>query len=109
MPMTIADFNNIISSDRLILIDFYATWCGACRAIEPSLDRVALTMGDSITLIRIDIDSTSSYEIARFYNIVSVPTLMLFQYGKPIWRESGVISYERLQLAMRRYQNVETY
>ena len=107
--MTISDFNNIISSRHLILIDFYANWCGACRAIDPALDRVAIAMGDCITLIRIDIDSISSYEIARRYNIVTVPTLILFQHGKPIWRESGVISYERLQLAMRRYQSVESY
>lgn len=107
--MTISDFNNIISSSRLILIDFYATWCGACRAVDPALDRVAIAMGDSVTLIRIDIDSIASYEIARRYNIVSVPTLILFQYGKPIWRESGVISYERLQLALRRYQSIESY
>lgn len=107
--MKTTDFDNIIAAERLILIDFYATWCGACRAIDPILDRTALAMSDSLTIVRIDIDTRSSHELVRRYNIVSVPTLMLFSRGERLWRESGVISFDRLSSLLRRFRNVATY
>lgn len=103
--MKTSDFDSIIASDHLILIDFYATWCGACRAIDPTLDRTARTMQQNVTIIRIDIDSVASRDLVRRYNIVSVPTLMLFLRGETLWRESGVISYDRLSSTLRRYHN----
>ena len=107
--METTDFDNIIASDNLILIDFYATWCGACRAIDPILDRTALAMSNCVTIIRIDIDTRSSHELVRRFNIVSVPTLMLFSRGERLWRESGVISFDRLNSLLRRFRNVATY
>lgn len=77
--------------------------------MDPTLDRTALSMSDSVTVIRIDIDSLSSRELVRRYNIVSVPTLMLFFRGERLWRESGVISYDRLSAMIRRYQTVGAY
>lgn len=103
--MLITDFENIIASSRLMLIDFYASWCGACRAVDPALDRVALALGDCITLLRIDTCAPSNQEVVRRYNIVSVPTLILFQHGEMLWRESGVVSYDRLRLTIRRFSN----
>lgn len=107
--MKTSDFDNLIASDNLILVDFYATWCGACRAIDPTLERVALAMSDMVTVVHIDIDSQSTRELVRRYNIVSVPTLMLFMRGERLWRESGVLSFERLCSVVRRYQTVLSY
>lgn len=107
--MKTSDFDNLIASDNLILVDFYATWCGACRAIDPTLERVALAMSDMVTVVHIDIDSKSTRELVRRYNIVSVPTLMLFMRGERLWRESGVLSFERLCSVVRRYQTVLSY
>ena len=107
--MKISDFNNVISSDHFMLVDFYASWCGACRAIDPVLDRVALSMSDIVTILRIDTTSAQSVELVRRYNIVSVPTLILFFRGEAIWRESGVIGYDRLSTTLRRYQTVGAY
>lgn len=98
------DFDNLIASERLVLIDFYATWCGACGAIDPVLDRVALSMSDIVTLVRIDTTSPSSFDLVRRYNIVALPTLTLFARGELLWRECGLISFDRLQNIIRRHQ-----
>lgn len=107
--MKTSDFDSIVATERLILIDFYATWCGACRIMDPTLDRVALAMSDMVTVVRIDISSASNSELVRRYNIVSVPTLMLFHRGEPIWRDSGVIAFDRLCTIIRRHQTVEIF
>ena len=107
--MKTSDFDNIIcTSDRLILIDFYATWCGACRAIDPTLDRVALALSDIVTMIRIDTVSNSNREIVERYNIVAVPTLILFRQGEILWRDSGIIGYDKLCNTIRRH-NINFY
>jgi thioredoxin 1 len=107
--MKISDFDNLISADNLVLIDFYATWCGACGAIDGALDRLVFSMGDVITLVRIDTTSRTSYDLVRRYNVVALPTLMLFQRSEVLWRECGVITYERLAHVIRRYRSVGAY
>lgn len=102
--MTTKDFENIIALHRLSLIVFHASWCGACRAIEPALERLSLAMGDSLTIVRIDVDDVPTRNVVRRYNIVSVPTLLLFSDSRLLWRESGVVSFEKLRHAVRRYQ-----
>lgn len=109
MSMRTSDFDRIISSERLMLVDFYATWCGACKAMDPTLDRVALALSDSVTILRIDIGSASSRELVRRYNIVSVPTLMLFFRGQTLWRDSGIVTFDRICSVVRRHQTVGAY
>lgn len=99
--MTTSDFDNLIATNCLTLSIFYATWCGACRVIEPTLERAASAWGEGLSLVRIDIDERSTRELVRRYNIVSVPTLILFNAGNILWRDSGVIPFERLSLALR--------
>lgn len=103
------DFDNLISSEGLVLIDFYATWCGACGAIDDALDRVVLSMGDIVTLVRIDTTARTSFDLVRRYNVVALPTLMLFSRGRVLWRECGLITFERLSNVIRRYHSVGTY
>lgn len=107
--MKTSDFDNLISSEGLVLIDFYATWCGACGAIDDALDRVVLSLGDIVTLVRIDTTTRSSFELVRRYNIVALPTLMLFSRGRVLWRECGLISFERLSNVISRYHSICTY
>ena len=109
MSMRTSDFDRIISSERLMLVDFYATWCGACKAMDPTLDRVALALSDIVTILRIDTSSSSSRELVRRYNIVSVPTLMLFFRGDTLWRDSGIVTYDRLCSVVRRHHIVGDY
>ena len=107
--MKTSDFDNLISTESLVLIDFYATWCGACGAIDDALDRVALTMGDAVTLVRIDTTTRSSFDLVRRYNVVALPTLMLFSRGRVLWRECGLITFERLAGIVRRFHSAQLF
>ena len=107
--MKTKDFDNLISTDGLVLIDFYATWCGACGAIDDALDRTVLSMGDVVTLVRIDTTSPSSFDLVRKYNIVALPTLMLFSRGRVLWRECGLITFERLSGILRRFHSAQLF
>lgn len=87
-------FNQIINSDQPVLVDFYATWCGPCQMLAPILLDVKKAMGDAITIIKIDVDKNQS--LAAQYQVRGVPTMMLFQNGQQLWRQSGVLSKEQI-------------
>lgn len=83
------NFNNIIASEKPVLVDFYATWCGPCKTMHPILEQLKDSMGNKLRIIKIDIDRNKA--LASNYNIQSVPTLMLFKTGQCIWRKSGAM------------------
>ena len=66
-------------------------------------------MGDIVTLVRIDTTARTSFDLVRRYNVVALPTLMLFSRGRVLWRECGLITFERLSNVIRRYHSVGTY
>ncbi|MCH4831065.1 MULTISPECIES: thioredoxin [Flavobacterium] len=82
-------FLNIINKDKPVLIDFFATWCGPCQMLAPILKEVKEILGNEIDIIKIDVDKNQ--ELARKYQIRGVPTLILFQRGQPICRQSGLL------------------
>lgn len=83
-------FNNIIQSEKPVLVDFFATWCGPCQTLAPILKEVKDSFGERISIIKIDVDKNQ--QIASQYQVRGVPTMILFQNGKQLWRQSGVIS-----------------
>ena len=87
-------FEEIINSDRPVLIDFYATWCGPCQMLGPILKQVKDSLGERISIIKIDVDKNQ--ELATIHNVRGVPTMMLYQRGKQLWRQSGVLSKEEI-------------
>ena len=89
-----SSFSNIINSDKPVLVDFFATWCGPCQALSPVLKEVKDSLGDRVSIIKIDVDKNQ--EIASTYQVRGVPTMILFQNGKQLWRQSGVLSKEQL-------------
>ena len=85
------NFNDIIKSGKLTLVDFYATWCGPCKMMHPVLEQLKEDLGDSIRIIKIDVDKNEA--ISAQYRIMSVPTFMLFKNGEALWRQSGTIRF----------------
>ncbi len=83
------NFDSLISGAQLVLIDFHAVWCGPCKALKPILEDVKNTLGDSVRIIKVDVDKNPN--LARRFSVSGVPTLMLFKNGNSIWRQSGVV------------------
>ena len=96
-----ANFQEIIASEKPVLIDFSAEWCGPCKMMPPILQQVKHNLGDKITILKIDIDKNPS--AANAYKIQSVPTLMIFQNGQQKWRQSGVVQAGQLQQVLQQY------
>lgn len=90
-----SDFNEIINSDKPTLVDFFATWCGPCKMQAPILEQVKNKVGDSANVIKIDIDKNQA--LAMKYRVQSVPTLILFVKGEPVWRTVGVQQADLLE------------
>lgn len=80
-------FSDIISGEVLTLVDFYATWCGPCKAMHPVLEQVKGELGDRIRIIKIDVDRHQA--LAQQYRVQAVPTFMLFRKGEMLHRFSG--------------------
>ena len=89
------NFSELITqSDVPILVDFYATWCCPCQTLSPVISDTARDFKEKLKVIKVDIDKNRS--AAMKYNIQGVPTLILFQKGKILWRQSGLITRKDL-------------
>lgn len=86
--MSKQSFKDLISGEVPVLVDFYAEWCGPCKTMMPVLDNLASEVGDKVKIIKIDVDKNLA--AARAYQVMGVPTLVLFHKGKIVWKQAGV-------------------
>jgi thioredoxin 1 len=96
-----ASFKELIGSDKPVLIDFYADWCQPCKMMAPILKEVSTAMGDSVSVLKIDVDKNP--QLAQSLKIQGVPTLAIFKKGDMLWRESGVFPAHELQRVLSQY------
>lgn len=96
-----SSFNSIISSEKIVLVDFSAEWCGPCKMLAPILKQVKEELGDTLKIIKIDVDKNQA--LASKQQVMGVPTLILYKDGKQVWRQSGVLQKHELVQLIQSY------
>ena len=86
---TNTSFDELLQSEKLVIVDFWATWCGPCRMLSPLLDEVEAEMEDQVEVVKVNVDDAD--EIAMRYRILSIPTLLFFKNGQMVDRSVGAM------------------
>jgi thioredoxin 1 len=94
-------FSELIRSEKPVLVDFFATWCGPCQMMKPILRELSEKVGDQATIIQVDVDKNPL--AASAYRVQGVPTLILFKKGEVLWRQSGVVQAYQLENIIRQH------
>jgi thioredoxin 1 len=95
------NLQSILNDSKPVLVDFFAEWCGPCKVQAPVLKEVKSDIGDSVRILKIDVDKSPA--IAQQYQVSSIPTLILFRNGQPIWRQTGVASKQQLVNVLKQH------
>ena len=89
------NFNKLIGSSTPVLVDFYADWCGPCKAMAPAIQEVRKEVEGKARVIKVNIDKNQG--AANQYNVRAVPTFIIFKHGQAVWRHAGMIDKNTLE------------
>lgn len=92
--ITNTNFQEVIAGDKPVMIDFWATWCGPCRILSPTVDEIADEYADKITVAKCNVDDAE--EIAMQFRIMSIPTLIFLKGGEVVDKRVGVVSKDEI-------------
>ena len=84
----------VLKSATPVLVDFWAEWCGPCRALSPILDELAKDLGGKLKVVKVNVDEAQ--ELAAQFNILSIPTMIVFKNGEPVNQLAGAMSKDQL-------------
>ncbi len=98
-----ASFVSLTQSEKPVLIDFWATWCGPCRAMGPVLDDLKADLGDRVRIVKIDVDKNT--ELAVQMKVMGVPTFMVYKNGQQLWQQAGAVTKEALKKVIENAEN----
>lgn len=94
-------FQELITSDKPVLVDFFADWCGPCKMLAPELVSLKESMEDKMAIVKINVDKNQ--ELAGIYQVRGVPTMILFKDGKILWRQSGYMNAKQIENTVKTY------
>lgn len=94
-------FEEIIASEKPVLIDFFATWCGPCQMMAPILQQVKQELGEEVKILKVDVDKYQS--LAQRFQVQGVPTFAIFKKGELLWKQSGARPKEELVKIISQY------
>lgn len=99
-------FEEMVNGKIPVLVDYFATWCGPCKMMHPILEELKNSLGEKIKIVKIDVDIPANRQSVYAYQIQSVPTLILFQEGRVLWRKSGVVRAAELKKMIEKHTGI---
>ena len=92
-----------LANDDWVMAEFYATWCPHCKRMQPVVEEFKKLMEGTLEVVQLDVDQEDA--LAEFYTIEGTPTFILFRKGEQLWRQSGELSLERLERAVKEFKS----
>lgn len=100
--MSLAQYEALLQSDKLVLVDFYADWCAPCKKMKPYLEKIAVEMADTVTLVRIDADANAA--LCKTLNVVGLPVLKLYKNNGLAWENVGYIGEAAVREQIKKHE-----